>query len=186
MTDASLFNTVPTASAMVFDNPINNAAYRLLIDAGGDGKWRITKSYQATAETRIIRHLRGFTGSGLPQQAVLDALVLGDHQTEKGVVGDPRQTFARVIIADLNGSYIILAAMARNARAVCQQGKPGFRPRCPRLKAEMDLAFERAAEGCRTLAQAWLSTGFAVEPLPQWLTDAIEDVSDLAELRCCS
>jgi hypothetical protein len=161
-----------------FTNPISTTSYRLVIAADG-ASWRITKSYRAHSGTHTVRHLRGTVGPGVPPDAVIDALVLGEHQTEADVTGDPTQTFASVVLSDLNGAYVVLASMARNAKSACDHGRPGFRPGCGVLRRQMAAAFEEAAEGCRTMAQAWIDTGFTTDDLPAWLRDAMADVAML-------
>ena len=155
-----------------FTNPATETLYRLRIS--GD-RWRISKVHREDGAP-VLRHLCGGNGPGVPADDIIDALIRGDHHPGE-VTADPTLTFTEVVLGDMNRTYVILTAIARDAQEVCKQGKPGFRPNSGLLRKQRDDALYRAAETCQSMAAAWMAAGLAYANPPSWLVAAMADVT---------
>ncbi len=157
-----------------FVNVVTDTTYRLRV---GSESWRITKS-RPSGDSVILRHLRGQAGPGLVPQDLIARLVRGD-QGIPAVRGDPVVAFAAVVRWDLDRTYDVLVALARESRQRFDRGVPGFRRRAPILRAEAAAALAAAETGCRSMALAWMAAGLTGDPLP-WMTAATEDAAERA------
>lgn len=154
-----------------FANPSTGTTYRLVV-TGED--WRVTKARDDDGQLKLV-HLRGRIGVGPVDAAAVARLVAG----EGGVATDaahPAEVFTAAVLRDLDGTATVLTAIAREANEVYEVGCRGFRPRSAPLRQQRDAALNRAASECRSMAEAWRSSGLKAEgPLPDWLAAALSD-----------
>ncbi len=168
----------PAAAAAVetacsFTNPSTRTMYRLRRVGPA---FRITKS-RPDQDRVLLNHLRGVCGDNA-QPLDLDqlrAFIKGASLTDTTPT-DPTTTFTRVVLLDLDLTASLLTAMARESQALCDHGRPGFRPGCAVFRRQRDAALARAMEGCMEMTRAWLASGLTTtDILPEWLAGGISD-----------
>lgn len=161
----------PASTCRAFLNSATDTSYRLRVD---ERSWRITKS-RPVGDTVILHHLRGEVTQDIVRHDLIARVVRGDRGLPIAS-GDPFQAFAAVIRWDLDRTFDVLAALAREAQLRRDRGIPGFRAQAPILRTEAAAALATAAAGCRAMAQAWLAAGFPGEPLP-WMAAIAADAA---------
>jgi hypothetical protein len=154
-----------------FTNPSTGTTYRLRHLGPA---FRITKS-RPTDDRVCLNHLRGVAGTGDMDLDLLRAFIRGES-LQAPQPTDPRGTFTRLVLLDLDMAASLLTAMARESHAMFEQGRPGFRPGCALFRRQRDAALTRAMHDCMAMSTAWIASGLTTtDPLPDWLSSGIAD-----------
>lgn len=160
---------VPSASLTVA-NPLTGASYRLVI---GETSWRITKSIVHDGRL-ILRHARGVPGDTTINQVVIDGLLRNDLHVP-GLIGNPVDHFAAIVITDFDRTYDLLAALVKDAHRRMRDGTHGFRAGSPALKQEAKRTLLRAGDMCQSMATSWKESGLTTASMPIWMSEALSD-----------
>ena len=153
-----------------FTNPSTATTYRLVMETG---LWRITKAREDDDRLRLA-HLRGQPGHEDVDEIAVAHVVAGLGGMS-ATASDPAETFAAVVVRDMECTADALTAIARDAYEVCEAGCRGFRPRSPVLKQQRDVAMAKAVAECRKMAEAWRASACQTARLPEWLQAALAD-----------
>ena len=153
-----------------FVNPATGSAYRLRSDPD---TWRIIKS-RTVAGSIVVRNLAGIDGDGDVDPSLLDLLVRGEKSIPRSV-GNAQRAFAATVLLDIDRTYNLVVALAREAEIRCRQGCPGFRAQSPPLRKEAAAARNTAMQACAAMAESWKEAGLvAATALPEWLIAGLD------------